>query len=98
MIGDRPMVQRVYEAAQSCKAFSKVVVATDSEKVADCVQGFGGAVEMTRSDHETGTDRVAEVAERYPDIGAIARDIVKSGVRGKFRQPSVLPDLRSLFR
>ncbi|MGC1310050.1 MAG: 3-deoxy-manno-octulosonate cytidylyltransferase [Phormidesmis sp.] len=72
MIGDRTMVQRVYEAAQSCPAFSKVVVATDSEKVADCVRGFGGAVEMTRSDHETGTDRVAEVAERYPEMSAIA--------------------------
>ena len=72
MIGDRPMVQRVYEAAQSCEAFSHVVVATDSEKVANCVRGFGGVVEMTRSDHETGTDRVAEVAERYPEMGAIA--------------------------
>lgn len=72
MIGDRPMVQCVYEAAQACSVFSKVVVATDSEKVADCVRGFGGTVEMTRSDHETGTDRVAEVAERYPDMGAIA--------------------------
>lgn len=71
-IGDRPMVQRVYEAAQSCAAFSKVVVATDSEKIADCVRGFGGVVEMTRRDHETGTDRVAEVAERYPEMGAIA--------------------------
>ena len=72
MIGDRPMVQRVYEAAQSCPAFDKVVVATDSEQVAACVRSFGGAVEMTSADHETGTDRVAEVAERYPDMGAIA--------------------------
>lgn len=71
-IGDRPMVQCVYEAAQKCAAFTKVVVATDSEKIAECVRGFGGAVEMTRSDHETGTDRVAEVAERYPEMGAIA--------------------------
>jgi len=71
-IDDRPMVQWVYEAAISCPAFSKVVVATDSEAIAECVQGFGGAVEMTRSDHKTGTDRVAEVAQRYPQMGAIA--------------------------
>ncbi len=71
-IGDRPMVQWVYEAAQSCRAFTKVVVATDSQAIADCVLGFGGAVEMTSSDHLTGTDRVAEVAERYPDMRAIA--------------------------
>jgi 3-deoxy-manno-octulosonate cytidylyltransferase (CMP-KDO synthetase) len=71
-IGDRPMVQWVYAAAQSCQAFTKVVVATDSQAIADCVAEFGGAVEMTRSDHLTGTDRVAEVAERYPDMQAIA--------------------------
>jgi 3-deoxy-manno-octulosonate cytidylyltransferase (CMP-KDO synthetase) len=71
-IGDRPMVQWVYEAAQRCSAFSKVVVATDSEAIATCVQGFGGVVEMTRSDHATGTDRVAEVAARYPEMEAIA--------------------------
>jgi 3-deoxy-manno-octulosonate cytidylyltransferase (CMP-KDO synthetase) len=52
MLGDRPMLQWVYEAAKGCAAFTKVlVVATDSEKVADCVRGFGGEVEMTRSDH-----------------------------------------------
>lgn len=72
MIDDRPMVQWVYEAAKSCPSFSKVVVATDSTLIADCVHRFGGAVEMTRSDHETGTDRVAEVAQRYPEMSAIA--------------------------
>ncbi len=72
MIGDRPMVQRVYEAAKSCPHFSKVVVATDSEVIADCVHSFGGEVEMTSSDCATGTDRVAEVALRYPQMNAIA--------------------------
>lgn len=71
-ISDRPMVQWVYEAAKSCSAFSHVVVATDSEAVAECVRGFGGAVEITCSSHQTGTDRVAEVAERYPQIDVIA--------------------------
>lgn len=70
-IGDRPMVQRVYEAASQCKAFSKVVVATDSELVANCVREFGGAVEMTHSNHQTGTDRVAEVAIRYPEMSVV---------------------------
>lgn len=84
-IGDRPMVQRVYEAAKRCPDFAKVVVATDSERIADCVQQFGGAVEMTRSDHVTGTDRVAEVAERYPEMIAIAN------VQGD--QPFVTPEM-----
>lgn len=72
MIDDRPMVQWVYEAAKSCPAFSKVIVATDSTLIADCVRRFGGVVEMTHSEHNTGTDRVAEVALRYPQMGAIA--------------------------
>jgi 3-deoxy-manno-octulosonate cytidylyltransferase (CMP-KDO synthetase) len=71
-IGDRPMLQWVYEAAKSCPDFTKVIVATDSKLVADCVHQFGGEVEMTRSDHTTGTDRVAEVAEHYPEMDAIA--------------------------
>ncbi len=70
-IGDRPMVQWVYEAAIQCPAFAKVVVATDNEEVAACVRGFGGTVEMTSSSHETGTDRVAEVANRYPDMDVV---------------------------
>jgi len=85
MIDDRPMIQCVYEAAQACEAFSKVVVATDSEKVADCVRGFSGNVEMTSHEHETGTDRVAEVAERYPEMDAIAN------VQGD--QPFVTPQM-----
>lgn len=72
MIGDRPMVQWVYEAAKQCPAFSQVIVATDDQRIADCVQRFGGEVAMTRTDHLTGTDRVAEVAERYPEMDVIA--------------------------
>jgi 3-deoxy-manno-octulosonate cytidylyltransferase (CMP-KDO synthetase) len=71
MIGDRPMVQWVYEAARRCNAFTEVVVATDSERVAACVRGFGGKLEMTASTHLTGTDRVAEVAGRYPEMDVV---------------------------
>jgi len=71
-IGNKPMLQWVYEAARQCPAFSKVVVATDSEQVADAVKQFGGEVEMTSTDHTTGSDRVAEVAQRYPDMVAVA--------------------------
>ncbi|MGJ3252735.1 MAG: 3-deoxy-manno-octulosonate cytidylyltransferase [Elainellaceae cyanobacterium] len=72
MIGDRPMVQWVYETAKSCSIFGEVIVATESEQVAECVREFGGRVEMTRSDHLSGTDRVAEVAARYEDMDIIA--------------------------
>jgi 3-deoxy-manno-octulosonate cytidylyltransferase (CMP-KDO synthetase) len=71
-IGDRPMVQWVYEAAASCPSFYKVVVATDDRSIADCVTAFGGEVEMTSSDCHSGSDRVAEVAMRYPEAVAVA--------------------------
>lgn len=60
-------MQRVYEAAIACPHFDRVVVATDDERVADCVRSFGGTVALTSSSHRSGTDRVAEVAERHPD-------------------------------
>jgi len=61
----------VYTAAAGCPHFDRVVVATDHEGVAECVRAFGGEVEMTRSDHASGTDRVAEVAERHPESGVV---------------------------
>lgn len=88
-IGDRPMIQWVYEAAKSCTVFDQVVVATDSEKIAACVRAFDGVVEMTSSEHLTGTDRVAEVAERYPDMDVVVN------VQGDqpFATPEMLTEL-----
>ncbi|MGD1921465.1 MAG: 3-deoxy-manno-octulosonate cytidylyltransferase [Pleurocapsa sp.] len=71
LIGNKPMVQWVYEAAVNSKVFTKVVVATDSQLVADRVISFGGDVEMTSSNHSTGTDRVAEVATRYREFSVV---------------------------
>jgi 3-deoxy-manno-octulosonate cytidylyltransferase (CMP-KDO synthetase) len=71
LLDHRPMVQWVYEAAQSCSVFAKVVVATDDERIADCVKGFGGTVVMTSASHPSGTDRVAEVADYYPDMDVV---------------------------
>ncbi len=70
-IGKKPMVQWVYEAAVDSQVFTKVVVATDSQLVADRVTAFGGEVELTSSRHSTGTDRVAEVATRYPEFAVV---------------------------
>ncbi len=70
-IGDRTMVQRVFEAAKSCPNFDRVIVATESEKIAECVRDFGGEVELTADTHETGTDRIAEVAARHPEYNVV---------------------------
>jgi 3-deoxy-manno-octulosonate cytidylyltransferase (CMP-KDO synthetase) len=63
-IGDKSMLQRVYEQCLQCKQIDKVIIATDHQRVFEHAQSFGAVVEMTSADHPSGTDRVAEVAER----------------------------------
>lgn len=60
----KPMVQRVYERTSRASLVSEVIVATDDRRIVEAVKAFGGRVEMTSASHETGTDRLAEVAER----------------------------------
>ena len=62
------LIEHVYERAVESGA-ATVVVATDDERIADAVRSFGGVVAMTRADHPSGTDRVAEVAAGlYADV------------------------------
>ena len=67
LIFGKPMIQWTYEQAMDAGVFDAVMVATDDERIADCVKAFGGQVEMTSSDHQTGTDRIWEVTQRYPE-------------------------------
>jgi len=61
LIGDKPMVQHVYERACQSQA-QQVIVATDDQRIVDAVNHFGGKVCMTQATHESGTDRLQEVA------------------------------------
>ena len=61
-IDGRPMIQHVYERTARSSLINRVIVATDDPRIADAVNVFGGEVIMTSSSHETGTDRLAEVA------------------------------------
>ena len=61
-IAGKPLIQWVYEAASQATCLERVVVATDDERIFRTVLAFGGQVMMTRSDHQSGTDRVAEIA------------------------------------
>ncbi|PHR29333.1 MAG: 3-deoxy-manno-octulosonate cytidylyltransferase [Desulfotalea sp.] len=63
LIAGKPMIQHVVERARAVKLLSRVVVATDDKRIAECVSGFGGEYVMTRSDHVSGSDRLAEAAE-----------------------------------
>jgi 3-deoxy-manno-octulosonate cytidylyltransferase (CMP-KDO synthetase) len=62
LIMGKPMIQHVYERAMAVELISKVAVATDDQRIAECVRGFGGQVVMTSSEHVSGTDRLAEAA------------------------------------
>ena len=58
------MIQHVWERTRLAKHVDEVVVATDDDRIRDTCEAFGARVEMTRDDHPTGTDRLAEVAAR----------------------------------
>lgn len=62
-LGGKPMIQRVYEQAK--QVLDTVIVATDDQRIYDCVQSFGGKVVMTSPDHTCGTDRVYEAYQIY---------------------------------
>ena len=60
-IQGKTMIQRVYEQAMKAKSLSKVIVATDDERIFNHVKSFNGEVMMTSDVHQSGTDRCAEV-------------------------------------
>lgn len=62
----KPMIWWVYEQCKKVKEFSKVIVATDDERIISACRELGMCVEMTSDTHLTGTDRVAEIASKVP--------------------------------
>jgi len=58
----KPMIQHVYERTLQADSVNRVIVATDDKRIQSAVVAFGGEVAMTRADHPSGTDRLAEVA------------------------------------
>ena len=61
----KPMICRVWERASLAKSVAEVIVATDDERILQAVEKNSGRAIMTRADHKTGTDRLAEVAEQF---------------------------------
>src|SRR5260370_20313975 len=62
-IAGKPMLQHVFERASQARYLTNVIIATDDERIYDAARSFGAQVRMTRADHASGTDRVAEAAE-----------------------------------
>lgn len=64
LLWGKPMLQHVWERARAAKGLDRLVIATDDARIQAAATGFGAEVEMTAATHESGTDRVAEVARR----------------------------------
>ena len=92
VLGGKTVIQRVYEQVSS--VLSEVYVATDDQRIYDCVEGFGGKAVMTREDHKSGTDRIEEAVEK---IGTDADIIINVQGDEPFIQPSQVETLMHLF-
>lgn len=92
-IAGKPMICRVYDRASQAAKISKTIVATDDERILNAVQEHGGEAMMTRKDHPTGTDRLAEVAASFPEAELIIN------VQGDepLIEPSLIDELAGVF-
>ncbi len=96
MIGDKSVIQRVYE--QASEALGYVFVATDDQRIADAVRDFGGETVMTSPDHKSGTDRCAEAMEFLAVERGLSFDIIVN-IQGDepFIRPGQINILTALF-
>lgn len=92
LLGGLPVIQRVYE--QAISVLPEAYVATDDERIFQCVEAFGGRAVMTRTDHKSGTDRIQEAVEH---IGTDADVIINIQGDEPFVQASQLQTLMQLF-
>jgi 3-deoxy-manno-octulosonate cytidylyltransferase (CMP-KDO synthetase) len=86
----RPLLAHVWERARACAALDRLVIATDDAAIAAAARGFGAEALLTRADHASGTDRVAEVAA-LPDFADCA---VVANIQGD--EPLLDPDALAL--
>ena len=63
----KTLIEHVYRRVEQAGSIERILVATDDERIAQAVQRFGGNVIMTRIDHQSGTDRLAEAAGKLPE-------------------------------
>lgn len=68
---DKPIIQWVWERAIQVKSAEGVIIATDNEEIYNCAKAFGADVQMTLATHKCGSDRVVEIAKKYPDLSYI---------------------------
>ena len=67
-VGGKSIIQWVWEKAKGAKLADAVIIATDHELIYEEAKSFGADVEMTSENHQSGSDRIAEVAKRHPEF------------------------------
>lgn len=67
----KPIIQWVWEKACNVPMVDRVIIATDDDRIFDACKAFGAEVEMTSTNHKSGSDRISEVAKRHPEIAYI---------------------------
>lgn len=70
-VKDKPIIQWVWEKAVMANLADRVIIATDDERIFQTAEDFGAEVEMTLDSHTSGSDRIAEIVERHPEISYI---------------------------
>ena len=65
---NKPIIQWVWEKAKQTPLVDRVIIATDDDRIFNACKEFGAEVEMTSTAHKSGSDRIAEVAKRHPEI------------------------------
>lgn len=97
-LAGKPMIQHVYERALAT-GVEDIVIATDDQRIFDMAQGFGAHVVMTSVDHENGTERIAEVAQKLDwsgddvivnvqgDEPLIPRELIELTAKGLLEHP-----------
>jgi len=98
-IAGKPMIQHVYERTSRARLVNRVIVATDDERIAVVVRGFGGEVVMTPRTHQSGSDRIAAVARSLEDADIVVNvqgdeplivpEMIDQGILPLHRDPSV---------
>jgi 3-deoxy-manno-octulosonate cytidylyltransferase (CMP-KDO synthetase) len=97
MIGNKSMIQRVYE--QAAKSISIVYVATDDQRIYDAVVSFGGKAVMTSEDHKSGTDRCAEAADLIAgETGGMIDIVINIQGDEPFIKPEQIDLVKQCFR
>lgn len=71
LIAGKPLIQHVWERCVRAKSLDRVIIATDDMRIAEAAFAFGAEVSMTSPEHQSGTDRVAEVAKKLRGVSHI---------------------------